>query len=190
MDRFESMSTLVAAVEAGSLSAAARNLGMPLATVSRKVSELEQHLQTRLLTRSNRKLTLTDAGRSYLGACKCILDQVSEAERAATGEYSAPRGELIVTAPLVFGRLHAVPVVAEFLRAYTDIDVRLILSDRIASLAEDHVDAAIRVGELPDSSLLAIRIGGIRIASCVPAPPTWPRFARRSSPLSSHGTIA
>ena len=91
MDRFESMSTLVAAATAGSLSAAARRLGMPLATVSRKVSELEQHLGTRILNRSSRQLTLTDAGRSYLAACKRILDQVSEAERAATDRAQRPR---------------------------------------------------------------------------------------------------
>ena len=177
MDRFESMSTLVAAFEAGSLSAAARRLGMPLATVSRKVSELEQHLGTRILNRSSRQLTLTDAGRSYLAACKRILDQVSEAERAATGEYSSPRGDLTITAPLVFGRLHVLPIVAEFLRVYPDIDVWMVLSDRVANLFEEQVDAAIRVGELPDSSLVAARIGGIRRVVC--ASPAY---------LAAHGT--
>jgi DNA-binding transcriptional LysR family regulator len=98
MDRFESMAILVTAVEAGSLSAAARRLGTPLATVSRKVSELEAHLKTRLLTRSSRRLTLTDVGRSYVVACKRILEDVGEAERAASGEYSAPKGDLIITA--------------------------------------------------------------------------------------------
>ena len=177
MDRFESMTTLVAAVEAGSLSAAARRLGMPLATVSRKVSELEQLLGTRIVNRSSRQLTLTDAGRSYFVACKRILNQVSEAERAATGEYSSPRGDLTITAPLVFGRLHALPIVAEFLRLYPDIDVRMILSDRVANLFEEQVDAAIRVGELPDSSLVATRIGGIQRVVC--ASPAY---------LAAHGT--
>src|SRR5437763_16181792 len=102
MDRFESMSILVSAVEAGSLSAAARRLGKPLATVSRKVSDLETHLKTRLLNRSSRRLTLTDAGRAYVAACKRILEDVGEAERAATGEYSAPKGNLAITAPIVF----------------------------------------------------------------------------------------
>ena len=105
MDRLESMSVLVAAVEAGSLSAASRRLGTPLATVSRKVSELEAHLKTQLLHRSSRKLTLTDAGRSYVAACRRILEDVNEAERAASGEYSAPKGDLVITAPIVFGRL-------------------------------------------------------------------------------------
>ena len=111
MDRLESMSILLAAVEAGSLSAAARRLGTPLATVSRKVSELEAHLKTRLLNRSSRQLTLTDAGRSYVIACKRILEDVGEAERAAAGEFRAPKGDLIITAPIVFGRLHILPVV-------------------------------------------------------------------------------
>ena len=90
MDRLESMSVLLAVVEAGSLSSAARRLGTPLATVSRKVSELERHLKTRLLTRSSRQISLTDTGRSYVAACKRSLEDVGEAERAAAGEYSAP----------------------------------------------------------------------------------------------------
>ena len=131
MDRLESMSILVTAAEAGSLSAAARRLGIPLTTVSRKVSELEAHLKTTLLNRSSRRLTLTDAGRSYVADCKRILEDVGEAERAASGEYSAPKGDLIITAPIVFGRLHVLPVITAFLKAYPDIDIRIVLADRI-----------------------------------------------------------
>ena len=147
MDRLGSMSVLVAAVEAGSFSAAARRLGIPLTTVSRKVSELEAHLEARLLSRSSRKLTLTEAGRSYLDACKRILEDVNEAERAATGEYSAPKGELIITAPIVFGRLHVVPIAADFLKAYPDVDIRFVLADRFVNLLEDHIDLAVRIGD-------------------------------------------
>jgi DNA-binding transcriptional LysR family regulator len=178
MDRLESMSILVAAVEAGSLSAAARRLGTPLATVSRKVSDLEAHLKTRLLNRSSRKLTLTDAGRSYLDACKRILEDVGEAERAASGEYRAPKGDLIVTAPIVFGRLHVLPVAMEFLKAYPDVDIRLVLADRVINLLEDPVDLAVRIGELPDSSLVATRIGSIRRVVC--GSPAY--FAERGTP--------
>ncbi|MES1176381.1 MAG: LysR family transcriptional regulator [Myxococcales bacterium] len=190
MDRLESMSTLVAAVEAGSLSAAARRLGMPLATVSRKVSELELHLGTQLLHRSSRKLSLTDAGRSYLAACTRILEQIGEAERAASGEYSAPRGDLVLSAPIVFGRLHVLPIVTEFLRVYPEIDVRIVFSDRLANLFEEHVDVAIRVGALPDSSLIATRLGAIR--RCVCGSPGY--FERRGIPkqppdLSHHDCI-
>jgi DNA-binding transcriptional LysR family regulator len=166
VDRLEAMSVFVEVVEAGSLSAAGRKLGMPLATVSRKLSELEAHVGARLLTRSTRKLTLTDAGRTYLAACERILLDVEQAERAAAGEYSAPRGDLVITAPIVFGRLHVLPVVDEFLAAYPDVDVRLVLGDRVLDLYEEHVDAALRVGELPDSNLIASRIGSIRRVVC------------------------
>jgi DNA-binding transcriptional LysR family regulator len=180
MDRLESMSTLLAAVEAGSLSAASRKLGMPLATVSRKVSELEAHLRTRLVNRTSRRLTLTDAGRSYVVACKRILEDIGEAERAAAGEYVAPRGDLTITAPIVFGRLHVLPVAIEFLAAYPDIDIRVALSDRVVNLQEDDVDLAIRIGELPDSSLIATRIGAIRRVIC--GSPAY--FASRGTPKS------
>ena len=178
MDRLEAMSAVLAAVEAGSLSGASRKLGMPLATVSRKVSELEAHLRTRLVTRTSRRLILTDAGRSYIAACKRILDDIREAERAAAGEYSAPRGELIITAPIVFGRLHVLPVVLEFLKTYPEIDVRLTLADRIVNLQEDHVDLAVRIGELPDSSLVAMRVGSIGRVVC--GSPAY--FAERGTP--------
>ena len=166
MDRLEAMSILLTAVEAGSLSAAARRLGMPLATVSRKVSDLEAHLRTRLFNRTSRRLTLTDAGRSYVEACKRILEEVTEAERTVAGEYSAPKGDLIITAPVVFGRLHVLPVITAFLKAYQDINVRLVLADRIVNLLEDNVDLAIRIGPLSDSGLVATRVGAIRQVVC------------------------
>lgn len=166
MDRLESMSVLVATVEAGSLSAAGRKLGMPLATVSRKVSELEAHLKTRLLHRSTRRISLTEPGRSYFEACKRILEDLAEAERAALGEYHAPRGELVVTAPIVFGRLHLLPVVVDFLKAHPEIDLRLVLADQLLNLLEHHVDLALRIGDLPDSSLIALRLGAIRRVVC------------------------
>jgi len=166
MDRLESMSILVTVVNTGSLSAASRRLGTPLATVSRKVSELETHLKTRLLNRSGRTLTLTEAGREYVAACRRILEDVEEAERTATGEYSAPKGELIVTAPVVFGRLHVMPIVVDFLKAYPEIDIRLVLTDRIVNLLDEPVDLAVRIGELPDSSLIASRVGTIRLVVC------------------------
>ncbi|TIT75955.1 MAG: LysR family transcriptional regulator, partial [Mesorhizobium sp.] len=166
MDRLDAMSLFVATVEAGSLSAAARRAGVPLATVSRKLSVLETHLKTRLLNRSARRLTLTDAGQSYLAACRRILEEVSEAERAAAGEYSSPTGELVITAPVVFGRLHVLPVVTAFLAAYPDVDIRLTLSDRITQLVEEHIDLAVRIGELPDSAMVAMRVGSIRRVVC------------------------
>jgi DNA-binding transcriptional LysR family regulator len=178
MDRLEAMSILVEVVEAGSLSAAGRRLGMPLATVSRKVSELEARLRTRLVNRSSRRLSLTDAGESYVAAIKRILDAVEEAERGASGEYRAPKGELIVSAPILFGRLHVLPVAVDFLEAYPDIDMRLELSDRVVNLFDERVDLAVRIGELPDSTLLATRVGSIRRIVCAS-----PRYlAKRGTP--------
>ncbi len=166
MDRLDAMSVLLAVVDEGSLSAAARKLRAPLATVSRKVSELEAHLRTKLLVRSSRQVSLTEAGRSYVEASRRILEQVSEAERTAAGEYAAPKGELTVTAPVVFGRLHVLPVVVDFLKAYPEIDLRLVLADRVVNLVEDHVDLAVRIGALPDSGLHATRLGTIRRVMC------------------------
>ncbi len=159
MDRLDSMSILLAVAEAGSLSAGARRLNAPLTTISRKISDLEGYLQVQLLTRSSRRMALTDAGKSYAAACKRILEVVVEAERIATGEYTAPKGELHVTAPIVLGRLHLVPVLAEFLALYPHIDVRLTLSDRLVDLQDEEIDAALRLGNLPDSALVAARVG-------------------------------
>lgn len=178
MNRLESMAVFIEVVEAGSLSAASRKLKMPLPTVSRKISELEAYIKARLLNRSTRKLTLTDAGKTYLASCKRILEDVSEAERAASGEYSAPTGELIITAPIVFGRLHVVPITTEFLKAYPDVQVRLILGDRSLNLLEDHIDLAVRIGELPDSNLIATRVGMISEVVC--ASPEY--YAKRGIP--------
>ena len=166
MDRLDAMSIFVAAVEAGSFSAASRKLGVPLPTVSRKVAELEAHLNTRLLIRSTRKLALTDAGSAYLATCKTILEQVGEAERAAAGEYITPKGDLIIAAPIVFGRLHVLPVVNDFLATFPDINVQMMLSDRNTDLIDDHIDMAVRIGALPDSSMVATRVGFVRRVVC------------------------
>ena len=166
LDRFDAMSVLLAAVESGSLSKASRKLGLPLATVSRKVAELEAHLNAALLIRSAKGLELTPAGRSYVTAAKAILEQVTEAERAAAGEYTEPKGDLVVTAPIMFGRLHALPVVTRFLSAYPDVAVGLVLTDRVAHFLDDQVDVALRIGALPDSSLIATRLGSVRRLVC------------------------
>ncbi|MCS0629621.1 LysR family transcriptional regulator [Telluria mixta] len=190
MDRLEAMSILLAVVDAGSLSAAARRLGMPLPTVSRKVAELEAHLRARLLHRTTRQLSLTEAGAAYVAACRRILDDVGEAERIATGEYGAPKGELAVTAPIVFGRLHIVPVVAEFLAQYPEIRIKLLLTDRVVHLMEEQIDVALRIGKLPDSTLMASQVGAVRTVVC--ASPAY--LAQRGVPagpaaLTAHDCI-
>jgi DNA-binding transcriptional LysR family regulator len=170
MDRLESMSTFVAVVEAGSFSAASRKLGMPLASVSRKVSELEEHLGAQLLVRSTRSLALTDAGQDYFASCRLLLEQLSEAERLASGQYRAPKGLLVVGAPVMFGRLYLAPIVLEFLKAYPEIDIELRLGDAVANMIEDQIDVAVRIGHLTDSGLMAVKAGVIRhVVSASPA---------------------
>ncbi|RAZ88834.1 LysR family transcriptional regulator [Mesorhizobium hawassense] len=166
MDRLEAMSILVASAEAGSFSAAGRQLGVPLPTISRRVADLERHLNTQLLVRSTRKLSLTEAGLAYVAACKRILEQVDEAESQAAGEYTVPRGTLAMTAPIVFGRLHVVPVVNEFLARFAQINVQLTLSDHTINIVDEHIDLAVRVGALPDSTLVATKVGEIRRVVC------------------------
>ncbi|HVJ34363.1 MAG TPA: LysR family transcriptional regulator [Terriglobia bacterium] len=166
MDRFAAMSTFIAVIDAGSFSAAARQLGMPLATVSRRVSDLEDLLQVGLINRSTRKLTLTQAGENYYQSCRRLLDDLGEAERRASGEYEIPRGDLVITAPLVFGHLHLTPVVVEFLRIHPEVDVQLLLSDDVVTLPGEQIDLALRISHLPDSSMATEQIGTIRRVVC------------------------
>ena len=190
MDRFDAMSVLLAVVEEGSLSGAGRRLGVPLSTVSRKVSDLEAHLGARLLVRSTRSVVLSEAGKTYIVACRRILEDLADAERAAAGEYSIVKGELVITAPIVFGRLHVLPVVTDFLRTYPETDVRLMLADRLLNLMDDHVDLALRIGALADSSHVAVKVGTIRRVIC--ASPEY--LARRGVPqtpadLAGHDVV-
>ena len=166
MDRLGAMATLVEAIEAGSLSAAGRKLGVPLATLSRRISDLEASLGVKLLVRGTRHLALTPAGTSYVAASRKILECVGVAEREAVGEYEAPKGELVLTAPLAFGRRHVLPVVTAFLATYPDIRVHLAMSDTNVHLVDDRIDMAVRLGELPDSSLTATRVGSMRRIVC------------------------
>lgn len=166
MDRLDAMSVLLAAVESGSLSKASRQLGVPLATVSRKMADLEIHLKATIFIRSSKGLELTPAGSSYVAAAKAILEQVVEAERAIAGEYTEPKGDLVVTAPIMFGRLHALPIVMSFLAVYPDVSVELVLTDRVTHFLDDQVDVALRIGDLPDSDLVAVGLGEVRRVVC------------------------
>ena len=166
MDRFEAMSVLVAVVEAGSISAASRKLKVPLATISRKVSELEAHLNVRLLMRSNRTVSLTEAGQSFVAASRRILQELGDAERDASGENVTLKGELTLSAPIALGRFYLLPVVEDFLKDHPSIDVRLMLADRRMNMIEDRIDIGLRVGELEDFSLVAKKVGTVRRVVC------------------------
>ena len=180
MDRVELMAVAVSIADAGSLSAASRKLRMPVPTISRKLSELEARLRTQLFHRSSRRLSLTDAGRSYVEACKRILEQVDDAEREASGEYRAPTGDLTVTSPWGVGHLHLVPLACEFQKAYPDIGLRLLMTDRVLNPNEMSIDISIRIGPLSDSGLIAARIGSVRVVAC--ASPGY--LAARGWPLA------
>jgi DNA-binding transcriptional LysR family regulator len=178
MDRLESMTAFVAVAKSGGFSAAARQIGIPLATISRRVAELEAELGVRLLQRSTRHVALTEPGQSFFVSCQRILDELREATDAVTGEYRTPKGELTVTAPMGFGRLHLQPIAMDFLSAYPEINLRLLLVDRLVDLLEEHVDLALRIAELPDSRMIARPLGHVRMI--VVASPAY--LKRRGTP--------
>ncbi len=164
------MSAFVAVAKARGFSAAARELGIPLATISRRVVDLERDMGVRLLHRSTRQVVLTEIGQNFFATCERILDELREAQETATGEYRAPKGLLTITAPMGFGRLHLQPVALEFLAAYPDVNLKLLLVDRVVHLVEENIDLALRISELPDSSLIARPLGHVQmVVSASPA---------------------
>jgi DNA-binding transcriptional LysR family regulator len=166
MDRLKSLRLFAAIADAGSLSAAGRKLGMPLTTVSRRLASLEESLGTRLVTRTTRSLAITEPGKRFLTACRSILEQLESAEADLKGVQGEPAGVIAITAPIVFGRLHLLPVLAECLRAYPRLDARLDLADKSIDLIEEGIDVALRIGRLGDSSLMATRVGAVYEVVC------------------------
>ena len=162
VDRFSAMSAFVAVCDAEGFSAAARRLGVAPSAVSRLVSDLEAHLGIRLLQRTTRSVSLTDAGARYLERSRRVLADVAEAEASAEADRAAPAGDLVVAAPITFGRLHVGPLVCGYLLRFEDVVVDLQLTDRTVNLVDEGVDVALRIGELSDSSLIARRVGTTR----------------------------
>jgi DNA-binding transcriptional LysR family regulator len=179
MDRFQAMATFVTVVETGGFASAARKMEVSPSVVSRVVTELEELLGVRLLTRTTRVVRLTDAGSGYFEDCRRILGEIGNAELAAAGTHSAPRGTLTITAPVMFGRLHVTPVVLDYLRRYPDADANCWFVDRVVNLVEEGIDVAVRIAALPDSSLQAVSVGRVRRVLC--ASPAY---------LAEHGTPA
>lgn len=179
MDRLDSMTMFVAVADAGSFAGAARRLGVSPPVVTRAVAALEDRLGVRLLTRTTRLVRLTDAGGRYLEDCRRILADLDEADESAAGVNAAPRGLLSLTAPVLFGRLYVLPVVGAYLRRYPEVHVNAMFLDRIVNLVDEGLDVAIRIGELPDSSLQAVKVGQVRQVVC--AAPDY--LADRGTPM-------
>ncbi len=190
MDRIDAMQAFVAVADLQGFAPAARKLGLSPPAVTRLIAALEEHLGARLLQRTTRSVTLTDVGARYLERARRILADVEEAETSAEGEQTRPGGRLVVSAPLGFGRLHVSPVMTAYLKRYPDVAGELRLSDRVINLVEDGVDLAVRIGHLPDSSLVARHVGEMR--RIVVASPGY--LKRRGEPktpqaIASHETI-
>jgi DNA-binding transcriptional LysR family regulator len=162
MDRFDAMQAFVAVADLQGFAPAARKLGLSPSAVTRLVAALEERLGARLLQRTTRSVTLTDAGARYLQRIRRVLGDVEEAEAAVEGERTRPSGRLVVSAPVGFGRLHVSPVMSEYLKRYPEVTGDLRLSDRMINLVEDGVDLAVRIGHLDDSSLVARHVGEMR----------------------------
>ncbi len=162
MDRIDAMQAFVAVADLHGFAPAARKLGLSASGVTRLIAALEDRLGARLLQRTTRSVTLTDIGTRYLERARRILADVEEAEGSAEGERTRPSGRLVVSAPVGFGRLHVSPVMSAYLKRYPEVFGELRLADRIVNLVEDGVDLAVRIGHLPDSSLVARHVGEMR----------------------------
>jgi DNA-binding transcriptional LysR family regulator len=162
MDRIDAMQAFVAVADLQGFAPAARKLGLSPSAVTRLIAALENRLGARLLQRTTRSVTLTDIGTRYLERARRILADVEEAEGSAEGERTRPSGRLVVSAPVGFGRLHVSPVMSAYLKRYPEVLGELRLADRIVNLVEDGVDLAVRIGHLPDSSLVARHVGEMR----------------------------
>ncbi|HKC45610.1 MAG TPA: LysR family transcriptional regulator [Burkholderiales bacterium] len=190
MDKLRAMATFVRIVETGSLTAAADALEVSGPSVVRLLASLERSLDVRLLNRTTRRIALTDEGRDYFERCKRILAEVEEAEAAAGNRRGAARGELRVTAPALFGRMHVAPLAAEFVARHAGVSIDLLFVDRVVNLLEEGLDAGVRIADLPDSSLVAIPVGEVRRVVC--ASPKY--LARAGTPktpqeLRTHACI-
>ena len=170
MDRIEAMETFVAVADLKGFAPAARKLNVSASAVTRLVAALEERVGARLLQRTTRSVALTDIGERYLARARRILAEVEEAEGSARAERSRPSGHLIVSAPVMFGRLHVNPLMSAYLHHYPEVTGELQLSDRTVNLVEDGIDLAVRIGHLPDSSVVAKSVGDMyRVVVASPA---------------------
>ncbi len=184
------MQAFVKIADEGGFAAAARSLGISPPAVTRLVAMLEDHVGTRLLVRTTRTVRPTESGARFLEDCRRILLELEEAEESAAGSHAAPRGTLHVTAPAMFGMMYVGPALGEFLDTYPLLNARTMFADRIVNLADEGLDVAVRIGELPDSSLIAVRVGEVRRVVFA-APGYIARYGRPESPgdLGQHRIV-
>ncbi len=166
MNKLAAMQTFVAIADEGSLTAAAERLGKALPTVVRSLATLEAELGVRLLRRTTRRMSLTEEGTGYLERCRQILADVEDAEQSVSNQQLEVRGRLRVTAPVLFGQLHVASAVIGFMRAYPDVQVELLLLDRVVDMVEEGIDVGVRIAQLEDSSMIATRVGEVRRVVC------------------------
>jgi DNA-binding transcriptional LysR family regulator len=166
MDRFHLINVFVAVVDTNGFAGAARKLNISPPAVTRAINELETHLGLRLLTRTTRTVRVTDAGERYVQDCKRILAEMLEADESVSGMHSSPRGRLTITAPVLFGGMYVTPIVTEYLNRYPEVSASCLFLDRVVNLLDEGVDVAVRIGELPDSTMQAIRVGQVRRVIC------------------------
>ena len=169
MDRIQEMTVFATVAEQRSFAAAARALTVSAATVTRAVAELERRLGSLLVVRNTRQLRLTAAGERFASDARRLLQALQEAEESAAGIHASPRGLLVVTAPQMFGDLHVLPALTDYLEANPEVEIQALLVDRVVSLLEEGVDVAVRIGPLPDSSLTAVPVGSVRRVVCASA---------------------
>jgi DNA-binding transcriptional LysR family regulator len=185
IDRLDAMRVFVTVLDEGSLAAAGRRLGRSPAAVTRAIAFLEAHVGSQLLQRTTRTLHLTEAGERYVEVCRRVLAELEEADISVAGDHGAARGVLTVTSPVMFGTRILRPIVGAFLAAYPAVQIRLLLLDRIVNLVDEGVDVALRIAPLPDSSLIALRIGEVRRLLCAS-----PAYLARRPPISKPADIA
>jgi DNA-binding transcriptional LysR family regulator len=162
MDRLESLAAFVRVVDLGGFSKAARAMRVSTPGITRAIAALEERLGVSLLHRTTRSMRLTEEGAVFLPRARQVLADLQDAEHVVMGAQSEPKGLLVVTAPVVFGRTHVVPVIAELLPRYPRLSIQLLLLDRLVHLAEEGVDIAVRIGDLTDSALQVARLGDVR----------------------------
>ncbi len=191
MDRLQSLEVFIAVAEAESFAEGARRMGLSAPSATRGVNALEDRLGARLFTRTTRRVRLTDVGRTYLEDARAIVAQLQAADEAASGAAANPVGELRITCPNEFGRIYITPILAEFLDTYPDVTADVVMVDRVVNMVEEGFDIALRIGPLPSSGLIAVRVGSVRLMVCG-APAYFERHGRPETPadLANHRIIA